>query len=46
VKSIGDDAFNKCNSLKEAVFKGKTLDEVKAMENYPFGIEDESVIKA
>jgi hypothetical protein len=23
----------------------KTLDEVKQMENYPFGIEDESIIK-
>ena len=45
VTSIGDMAFYGCTSLKEVVFKGKTLEEVKQIENYPFGIEDESVIK-
>jgi hypothetical protein len=34
-----------CDALKEVIFKGKTLDEVKRMENYPFGIEDTSIIK-
>ena len=46
VTSIGGDAFSYCNNLKSIVFKGKTIDQVKLMENYPFGIEDESVIKA
>ena len=41
----GDYAFLYCDSLKDVVFKGKTLEEVKQMENYSFGIEDESIIK-
>ena len=45
VTSIGLDAFHGCN-LKSIIFKGKTIDQVKTMLNYPFGIEDESVIKA
>jgi hypothetical protein len=45
VTSIGTETFWLCESLKEVIFKGKTLDEVKRMENYPFGIEDESIIK-
>ena len=45
VTSIGDWAFYSCNNLKSLVFKNKTIDQVKSMENYPFGIEDESVIK-
>ena len=45
VISIGNSVFVGCDSLKEVVFKGKTLDEVKQMKNYPFGIEDESIIK-
>jgi hypothetical protein len=45
ITSIDIDVFYNCISLKEVIFKGKTLDEVKKMENYPFGIEDESIIK-
>lgn len=45
VTSIGYNAFSGCESLKEVIFKGKTLYEVKKMNNYPFGIEDESIIK-
>ena len=45
VTSIGDSAFSNCKSLNEIIFKCKTLDEVKQMWNYPFGIEDESVFK-
>jgi len=37
--------FWNCNNLKSLIFKGKSLDQVKSMENYPFGIEDESIIK-
>ena len=45
VANIGNLVFSYCKSLKEVTFKGKTLDEVKQMENYPFGIKDESIIK-
>ena len=45
VISIGVDAFWFCDALKEVIFKGKTLEEVKQMENYPFGIKYESIIK-
>ena len=45
VTSIGAYAFSYCNSSKEVIFKGKTLEEVKRMENYPFGIADESIFK-
>lgn len=38
-------AFFYCDALKEVIFKGRTLEEVKLMENYPFGIEDKNVIK-
>ena len=42
---IGYYAFFMCDALKEVIFKGKTLDEVKQMDNYPWGIKDESIIK-
>ena len=45
VTHIGNGAFSYCNALEEIVFKGKSLDEVEQMENYPFGIEDENVFK-
>ena len=45
VEGIGDGTFEYCKSLKSIVFKGKTLNQVKAMYYYPFGIEDESIIK-
>jgi hypothetical protein len=45
VTSIGNDAFLCCESLKEVIFKGKTLEQIKQMEYYPFGIEDENIIK-
>ena len=46
VTYIGDDAFSYCESLTNVVFEGKTLDEVESMNNYPWDIEDTSVIKA
>ena len=45
VKIIGDYDFWGCKSLKSVVFKGKTIDQVKKMANYPFGIKDKSIIK-
>ena len=45
VARIEYDTFLKCKLLKEVIFKGKTLEEVKRMKNYPFGIVDESIIK-
>ena len=45
VESIENNAFYGCNNLKEVVFKEKTIDEVKAMDNYPWGIKDELIIK-
>ena len=45
IKYIGYHAFCDCVNLKSIIFKGKMIDQVKSMENYPFGIEDESIIK-
>lgn len=45
VTSIGENAFSYCDSLKEVIFKGMTSDKVEQMENYPFGIDNESIIK-
>ena len=45
VKSIGKHAFRFCENMKSLSFKGKTMKQVKAMENYPFGIIDKSIIK-
>ncbi|MBP5784574.1 MAG: leucine-rich repeat domain-containing protein [Methanobrevibacter sp.] len=45
VEMIGHRACWNCEKLKSLIFKGKTIDQVKAMENYPFGIEDESIIR-
>ena len=43
VKSIGDKAFIDCTSLEEVIFKGKTMDQVKAMNKYPWKIENEAI---
>ena len=45
VTYICNTTFHGCNALKEVIFKGKTLEEVKQMDNYPFEIEDENVFK-
>ena len=45
VTSIGAYAFHNCISLKEVIFKGKTLDEVKQLKDYLWDIHDESIIK-
>ena len=45
VKNIGDGAFYNCKNLKSMAFKGKTINQVKSMEDYPFGIKDESIIR-
>ena len=45
VTYICNTTFYGCNALKEVIFKGKTLEEVKQMDNYQFEIEDENVFK-
>ena len=45
VKSVGKLAFNNCGSLKSLSFKGKTMMQIKKIRHYPFGIEDESIIR-
>ena len=45
IEEVGAMAFYGDNNLKEVIFKGKTMDEVRAMENYPWGIKDTSAIK-
>jgi len=45
VENIGLYAFAYCRNLKSLAFKGKTIDKVKSMDNYPFRIKDESIIK-
>ena len=45
VTSIGNEVFFGCSNLKELVFKGKTIEEVQSMENYPFGIRNLSIIR-
>ena len=45
VKSIEKCTFEHCTSLKKVIFKGKKMDQIKAMTNYPWGITDISIIK-
>jgi len=45
VTNIGYRVFFNCISLESLIFKGKSLKQIKSMRNYPFGIEDESIIK-
>ena len=45
VKCIGKWIFYYCMSLNEIIFKGKTIDQVKIMDYYPWGIKDTSIIK-
>ena len=44
VTSIGDVAFAGCSSLTSVTFLGKTLPQVQAMTNYPWGISNTSII--
>jgi len=46
VESIGQNAFYNCVALSSLAFEGKSLEQIQAMENYPWGIEDTSIIKA
>ena len=43
VQHIGQEAFN-ATLLNNITFQGKTLAQVQEMENYPWGIEDTSII--
>lgn len=44
VTRIDDYAFYGCSSLTDVTFKEKTLAEVQAMNGYPWGITDTSII--
>lgn len=44
ITSIQFMAFSGCNGLTNVVFKGQTLAQVQAMENYPWGISDTNII--
>lgn len=46
IKHIEEDAFCGCTKLKKVLFKGKTIKQVRAMDNYPWGIEDEFIFQA
>ena len=46
VQRIEFDAFLNCSSLKSIVFRGRTIEQVKTMRFYPWGIKDTSIIKA
>lgn len=46
VSSIGSNAFFGCHMLSSVMFEGKTLEQVQAMDNYPWGIEDTNIIHA
>ena len=37
--------FEYCSKLKSLIFKNKTIKQVKSIKSYPFGLDDESVIK-
>ena len=45
VTSIGRYAFEYCSNLINLTFKDKTLEQVKKIRGYPWGIEDESIIQ-
>lgn len=44
VESIGENAFYNCSALTDVTFNGKTLEQVRAMNQYPWGISDTSII--
>lgn len=46
VSSIGGSSFGYCQYLTSLAFKGKSLQQVSAMANYPWGLADASVISA
>ena len=46
ITSIGAACFAGSDALQDVYFKGKTLQQVKAMTYYPWNISDKSVIRA
>ncbi|MBR6733432.1 MAG: leucine-rich repeat domain-containing protein [Kiritimatiellae bacterium] len=46
LKSLGAEALAGCGKLASVVFKGRTLEEVRAMDGYPWGLSDTSIIRA
>ena len=46
VTSVGYLAFHDNTNMESLTFLGKTLEQVQAMDNYPWGITDTSIIHA
>ena len=46
VTRLDDNVFFGCSSLTDVTFKGKTLQQVRAMNGYPWGISNTSIIHA
>ncbi len=46
IEHVGEDAFSGCANLERVLFKGKTMRQIKAMDYYPWGIDDRRIIKA
>lgn len=46
VSSIGASSFSYCQYLTSLAFKGKDMQQVSAMANYPWGLDDTSIISA
>ena len=46
IKRVGVDAFNHATFIGGIIFTGKTLEEIQAMDNYPWGIDNTSLIQA
>lgn len=44
VERIGDSAFFDCRYINSIVFQSKTISQVQQMSDYPWGIEDTSII--
>lgn len=44
VEYIGANAFDGCESLQDVTFTGRSITDVRQMENYPFGISNEDCI--
>lgn len=40
VQTIGSNAFENCGNAKTAYFKDRSIEDVRAMQNYPWGLSE------